>query len=161
MTGLVLGCGDLGADLQVKRLGLGSFRRTGVPSTEYIYARGRVVAAARAAGIDPIDTGHTTYTDAAATRIAAEFSAQMGFSGAIVFSPRQVPIVNEMFTPPPEDIAWATEVITKFEDANRSEATVVVVDGEMIDGPFVINARQIMERLKEIQAKDALTSAAR
>ena len=151
MTAVLFGAGDLGVDLQIKRLGLGSFRRTGVPAYEYAYGKGRVVAAARAAGLDPIDVGHSTFTDAEATRRSAEFSAQMGFAGIIVYTPRQVPIANELFSPPPEDLAWANEVVSKFDAANRnSEKTVVVVDGEMIDGPFVLNARQILERARII-----------
>lgn len=147
MTAVLFGAGDLGVDLQVKRMGLGSFRRTGMPAYEYIYGRGRTVAAARAAGIDPIDVGHSTFTDAENTRISAEHSAQMGFSGVIVYTPRQLPIVNAVFSPPPEDIAWATEVVTKYDRAGEAEGrTVVVVDGEMIDGPFVLNARQILAR---------------
>jgi citrate lyase subunit beta/citryl-CoA lyase len=147
MTAVLFGAGDLGVDLRVKRMGLGSFRRTGWPAYEYAYGRGRVVAAARAAGLDPIDVGHSTFTDEEGTRRTGEFSAQMGFSGIIVYNPRQVPIANEVFSPPPEDIAWAEEVVAKFDRANATEErTVVVVDGEMIDGPFVINARQILER---------------
>ena len=147
MTAVLFGAGDLGVDLQVKRMGLGSFRRTGMPAHEYIYGRGRTVAAARAAGIDPIDVGHSTFTDPDKIRATAEYSAQMGFSGAIVYTPRQIGIVNEVFSPPPEDIAWATEVVTKYDRAGAEDkSTVVVVDGEMIDGPFVLNARQILAR---------------
>jgi citrate lyase beta subunit len=156
MTAVLFGAGDLGVDLQVKRMGLGSFRRTGMPAFEYAYGRGRVVAAARAAGIDPIDVGHSTFTDPEMTRISAEYSAQMGFSGVIVYTPRQLAIVNEVFSPPPEDIAWATEVVTKFDNANQADSkTVVVVDGEMIDGPFVLNARQILARRELIAQIEA------
>ena len=156
MTAVLFGAGDLGVELQVKRRGLGSFRRTGMPAFEYAYGRGRVVAAARAAGIDPIDVGHSAFTDPEKTRMAAEHSAQMGFSGVIVYTPRQLAIVNEVFSPPAEDIAWATEVVTKFDEANQKEArTGVVVDGEMIDGPSVLNARQILLRRDLIEKVEA------
>lgn len=160
MTAVLFGAGDLGVDLQVKRLGLGSFRRTGWPANEYAYGKGRVVAAARSAGLDPIDVGHSTYIDAERTRTSAEFSAQMGFAGIIVYNPRQIQIANEVFSPPPEDLAWAEEVVSKFEAANlTSEKTVVVVDGEMIDGPFVLNARQILERARVIRETEAARRA--
>jgi citrate lyase subunit beta / citryl-CoA lyase len=152
MTAVLFGAGDLGVDLKVKRLGLGSFRRTGFPAYEYAYGKGRVVAAARAAGLDPIDVGHSSYTDVEGTRMSAEYSAQMGFAGIIVYNPRQIPIANELFSPPAEDIAWAEEVVSKFEEANRTaEKTVVVVNGEMIDGPFVLNAQYILARARQIQ----------
>lgn len=147
MTALLFGAGDLGSDLRLNRIGQGASGRTGWPAYEYAYARGRVVAAARAAGIDPVDVGHAAYGDLETTRRAAEFSTQMGFSGAVVFSPRQIPVVNEVYSPWPEDVLWAHEVLNKYTAANNDvERTVVVIDGEMVDGPFVRNAKYILER---------------
>jgi citrate lyase beta subunit len=157
VTAVLFGAGDFGASIGVKRLGLGAFRRFPAPSHEYLYARGRVVAAARAAGIDPIDVGYSTFGDLEGTLCAAEISAQMGFAGSVVFHPNQVPAVNEAFTPPPSDVAWAQEVIdrTRDEAAKEEAGTVVVVDGDMIDGPFVTNAQAILDRREQIQALEA------
>jgi len=156
MTGVIFGVGDFGADIAVKRLSIGSFRRFPAPSHEYLYARGRVVAAARGAGIDPIDVGHSTFGDNEGTRRTAEIAAQMGFAGSVVFHPRQVPIINEAFSPAEEDVTWATRVIDeiKAEAAKEQAGTVVVVDGEMIDGPFVINAQDILARQERIRSFD-------
>jgi len=156
MTGLIFGVGDFGADIAVKRLSIGSFRRFPAPSHEYLYGRGRVVAAARAAGIDPIDVGHSTFGDAEGTRRTAEIAAQMGFAGSVVFHPRQVPIINEAFTPAEEDVAWATKVVDeiKAEAAKEEAGTIVIVDGEMIDGPFLINAQEILARQERIRSFD-------
>jgi citrate lyase subunit beta/citryl-CoA lyase len=156
MTGVIFGVGDFGADIAVKRLSLGSFRRFPAPSHEYLYARGRVVAAARAAGIDPIDVGHSTFGDVAGTRQTAEIAAQMGFAGSVVFHPRQVPIVNEAFSPAEEDLVWAAKIVelVKAEAAMAEAGTIVVVDGDMIDGPFVVNAQQILARHERIRAFD-------
>jgi citrate lyase subunit beta/citryl-CoA lyase len=163
MSGVVFGAGDYGADIKVKRLSVGSFRRFPAPSHEYLYARGRVVAAARAAGIDPVDVGHSTFGDLEGTSRSCEIAAQMGFAGAALFHPRQAPVVNEAFSPAPEDLVWATEVVTLFEaeGAKEEAGTVVVVDGEMIDGPFVINARDILDRqrrIDELEKKKLSTS---
>jgi len=154
MTGVIFGVGDFGADIEVKRLSLGSFRRFPAPSHEYLYARGRVVAAARAAGIDPIDVGHSTFGDVAGTRQTAEIAAQMGFAGSVVFHPQQVPIVNEAFSPAEEDLTWAAKIVelVKAEAAMAEAGTIVVVDGDMIDGPFVVNAQQILARHERIRA---------
>jgi citrate lyase subunit beta/citryl-CoA lyase len=149
MTGVVFGAGDLAVDLEIKRFGLGPFRRTEVPFNEYTYGRGKLVLAARAAGITPIDTGNTATGDEARTRLYAEYSAQMGFAGAAIFSPRQVPWINETFSPASEDIEWATEVTTKYKTAgSQDKKTVIVIDGEMVDGPFVIHAEQILSRAR-------------
>ena len=154
MSGLIFGVGDFGADIAVKRLSIGSFRRFPAPSHEYLYARGRVVAAARAAGIDPIDVGHSTFGDGEGTRRTAEIAAQMGFAGSVVFHPRQVPIINEAFSPAEEDLAWATKVVDeiKAEAAKEEAGAIVIVDGEMIDGPFLINAQEILARHERIRA---------
>lgn len=154
VTGVIFGVGDFGADIAVKRLSIGSFRRFPAPSHEYLYARGRVVAAARAAGVDPFDVGHSTFGDADGTRRTAEIAAQMGFAGSVVFHPRQVPIVNEAFSPAEEDVAWAVEIVelVKAEAAKEEAGTIVVVDGDMIDGPFVVNAQDILARHELIRA---------
>ena len=148
MSGVLFGGGDLAVDLQIKRFGLGPFRRTGVPFNEYTYGRGKLVLAARAAGITPIDVGNTAFGDESRTRQYAEYSAQMGFAGAVIYSPRQVPWINATFNPAPEDIQWAEEVVKKTGEAAAGHKTVVVIDGEMIDGPFVLHAHQILDRAK-------------
>jgi citrate lyase subunit beta/citryl-CoA lyase len=157
-SGVLFGAGDFGADLGVKRLGLGMFRRVPVPMHEYLYARGRVTLAARCAGIDSFDVGHSTFGDLEGTRYSAEIAAQMGFTGQIVYHPKQLGVVNEAFSPAPEDLTWAHEVIDRTAEAaadNTGARTVVVIDGEMIDGPFVINAEAILARQEAVGAFDA------
>ena len=149
MTGVLFGGGDLAVDLQLKKMSLGASRRTGIPSHEYLYGRGHLVLAARAAGIDPIDCANTSFGDEQTTRLYAEYSAQMGFAGSVAFSPRQAPWINETYSPAPDDLRWAREVIQKYNDARASaNSVVVVVDGEMVDKPHVLHARQILEREK-------------
>lgn len=156
VTAVIFGAGDFGADIAVKRLGIGSFRRTPPPVHEYLYGRGRVVAAARAASIDPIDVGHSTFRDIEGTANTAEISAQMGFTGSVVFHPRQVACVNAAFSPSPEDVDWASRVLdlVKAEAEKEQAGTVVVVDGDMIDGPFVVNATEIIARHERYRAFD-------
>ena len=85
----------------------------------------------------------------------------MGFAGSVVFAPRQVPVVNEAFTPAPEDVAWASQIVelVKAEAAKDEAGTIVVVDGDMIDGPFVVNAHDILERQERIRAFDEQKSS--
>lgn len=162
MDGLVFGGGDLSVDLKVKRIGLGKFRRTSDYPHELMYARGRVVTAARAAGIDCMDIGSVNLADTALLRRWAEYSAQMGFTGVLVFGPRQVATINEVFSPPVEDITWAQEVVDRVEAAGRqAEKTVVVIDDEMVEGPIVRNAREILDRRDRIERRQAELQSAR
>ena len=121
------------------------------------------MAAARAAGIDPIDVGHSTYADLDGTSRTAEISAQMGFTGSVVLSPRQIPIVNAAFSPAPEDIAWASQVPGLFEaeGAKKEAGTVVVVDGDMIDGPFVVNGISSIDATKSRRSRNGSRAATR
>lgn len=143
MTAMIFGGGDLGADLRVKRIQLGAGRTLGPMRFEYIYAMGRFVVAARAAGIDPVATGYTSYRDLEGTRHEAEICAQFGFAGSLAISPRQIATLHEVFSPSAEDVAWATEVLSTVEAAGEDDLAVAVVDGAMIDGPFVRSARHL------------------
>lgn len=150
MTAMIFGGGDLGADLRVRRIQLGGDRRLGPIRHEYAYAMGRFVAAARAGGIDPVSPGYTSYRDLDGTREEAEISAQFGFSGSLAISPRQIGTLNATYRPSAVDMAWANEVL-----AATGDSAVVVVDGGMVDGPFVRNARHLRELDELARARDA------
>lgn len=152
MDGVLLGCGDLSADMSVKRIGIGKFRRPSADPHELLYSRGRVVAASRAAGIDCFDTASIHLRDLETLRARAEYSAQMGFSGVIVVSPRHVATINSVFSPPPEDIVWATQVIALAGRRDRGSAERMVLDDDLIDGSMLGNARQILARRDVIDA---------
>jgi citrate lyase subunit beta/citryl-CoA lyase len=154
VTALFFGGGDLGADLHLKQTQLGAQRTLGPIRYEYIYGYGRVVAASRNAGVDPINMGYTTYTDLEGTKRDAEFSAQFGFTGGLALSPRQLDVINAAFSPSESDVAWARDVLGTFGTANTNDRTVIVVDGEMADGPYVRAAQRILALHEAIVAKD-------
>ncbi|MFB6102889.1 MAG: CoA ester lyase [Haloplanus sp.] len=129
------GAEDLAADLGATRTDEG---------TEVLYAREHVVLAARAAGVDAIDTVHTALDDTAGLRSAAAFAATLGYDGKMVVHPDQVSVVDEAFAPDPEDVAWARRVLAAREDADGRG--VFEVDGEMIDAPLVARAERILDR---------------
>ena len=155
MTAMIFGGGDLGADLRLKRIQLGANRTLGMMRYEYVYAFGRFVAAARAAGIDPVNVGFTSYADLEGTREDAEISAQFGFTGALAISPRQIDVLNEVFSPSADDMRWSDEVLTAVDKASGEDKAVVVVDGSMIDGPFIRSARYMRELHDLITAHEA------
>lgn len=152
LTAIMFGGGDLGADLKLKRVSLGANRLLGPIRYEYLYGYGATVAAARAAKIDPVNMGYTTYEDLEGTRRDAEFSAQFGFSGGLALSIRQLAEINEAFSPSPADLEWALDVMKDFDNASDEDRTVVVVDREMTDGPYVRSARQVL-RLRDAIAE--------
>lgn len=66
----------------------------------------------------------------------------MGFTGSVCIHPRQVPIVNQGFSPSAEEIAWAERVVAADEAASRAGRGAVLLDGRMIDRPIVHRARR-------------------
>jgi citrate lyase subunit beta / citryl-CoA lyase len=139
MTALVLGTEDLSVEYGYR------LDRTG-ESLETLYLKSRCILAARLAGIDCIDAAHFYYRDVAGTKRAAEWAAQLGFSGKTCLSPVQVAPVNEAFTPTAAEVDWARNVLEALDEAASNDLAVAVSEGMMVDAPHAVLARQILER---------------
>lgn len=122
------------------------YRQTREPGKgiETVYARSRIVLAARVAGIDCIDSPYVRFQDTEASDIEARFTAQLGFDGKSAVSPRQLPGINAAFSPSKGEIRWATEVMEAVHRAEGSGTAVFAVDGMMIDAPHIIQAERIL-----------------
>ena len=114
MTALVLGTEDMSVEYGYR------LDRTG-ESLETLYLKSRCILAARLAGIDCIDAAHFYYRDLEGTRKAAEWAAQLGFSGKTCLSPVQVAPVNEAFAPTEEEIHWAHSVLEALAEAASND----------------------------------------
>jgi citrate lyase subunit beta/citryl-CoA lyase len=133
IAAIAIGLEDLTADLGVSRTAGGE---------ETLYARTRVVNAARAAGIQPVDSVFPDMEDMDALRSNVLKSKAIGFAGMGCIHPLQVPVVNEGFAPGEEEIARSREIVVAFEQAERESRAVTVVRSRMIDAPVVKRARQ-------------------
>src|SRR5438270_1525742 len=100
----------------------------------YHYPKAKTVAAARAAGIDVVDGVTLQFRDLQQCEHDARSAAQMGFDGKWAIHPDQVPVINRVFTPSPEEISRAREIIDLYErsDINSGLGAVVYKD-EMVD----------------------------
>ena len=145
MAALYLGAEDYTADLRSKRTKEG---------TEIFYARTRLVNAARAAGIDAYDTPWTDVDDMEGLRKDTMFAKSLGYTGKAVINPRHISIVNEVFSPSAEEIAYAKDVFAAIEEGKRFGKGAVSLRGKMIDKPIVERARQVLENAKEIYGGD-------
>jgi citrate lyase subunit beta / citryl-CoA lyase len=100
----------------------------------YHYPKAKTVAAARAAGIDVVDGVTLQFRDLAQCEQDARSAAQMGFDGKWAVHPGQVPVINSVFTPSPEEITRAREVIELYEKADvDSGLGAVAYKDEMVD----------------------------
>jgi citrate lyase beta subunit len=110
------------------------------------HARARVVNAARAADVEALDSPDFEVADAARLRRTAELARDFGFSGKIAIHPRQVPVINEVFSPDAATMRRAREVVA----AGRAKGlNVTVVDGMMVGMPFFDAARRLIDEFGE------------
>jgi (S)-citramalyl-CoA lyase len=109
--------------------------------TSMLYARSRVVHAAASHGLDAIDVPWLDLGDEAGLLEECRLVQALGFTGKAAIHPRQLPVINGVFTPGPERIAYARKVIAAFEAAPDG---LVVVDGKLIEIPVVRTARRTL-----------------
>jgi citrate lyase subunit beta/citryl-CoA lyase len=105
--------------------------------------------AAKAAGVDAIETLHANFRDAAGLERAARAAQREGFSGMLAIHPDQVEAVNAAFTPSQADIEHARKVVAAFE----SGAGVASLDGRMLDQPHLKQAKHVLALVDQLTAK--------
>ena len=113
-----------------------------------LYARSRIVHAAAGQGLDVIDVPYLDLEDPEGMRREAELVRDLGFSGKGSIHPKQIGILNEVFTPDEAAIAHAERIIKAFADADTG---LVVVDGKLIEKPVLRDMHRILaiaERIK-------------
>ena len=101
---------------------------------QLIYARARVVHAAASAGLDVIDVPYLNLQDLDGMCDEAQKAKNLGFAGKGSVHPKQIGLLNAIFTPSDEDIARARRIIKTFEDADTG---LVVIDGKLIEKPVM------------------------
>ena len=117
----------------------------------------QLAIAARAAGILPLGFIGTVadYQDLDAFRATVRRSRRLGFRGASVIHPAQVPILNEEFSPAAEDVASAQRIVAAYDEAVAAGRGSISVDGKMIDVPVVLRAQELLAIHNAILAREA------
>ncbi|HSR04078.1 MAG TPA: aldolase/citrate lyase family protein [Proteiniclasticum sp.] len=113
-------------------------------SEEIFFARSMIVHAARAAGIAAIDTVFSDVNDVETLRRETEMIKQLGFDGKSVINPRQISVVNSVFTPTEKEIAKAVAVMNAISEAEAKGSGVIALNGKMIDKPIVERAERVL-----------------
>jgi (S)-citramalyl-CoA lyase len=112
-----------------------------------LYARSRIVHAAAGQGLDVIDVPYLDLEDPEGMRREAELVRDLGFSGKGSIHPKQIGILNEVFTPDEASIAHARRIIKAFKDADTG---LVVVDGKLIEKPVLRDMHRIISIAERI-----------
>jgi malyl-CoA/(S)-citramalyl-CoA lyase len=113
------------------------------------YALARMVVAARASGIRPIDGPFGDFSDPEGYRAAARRAAVLGCEGKWAIHPSQVALANDEFTPPAREVERARRVLAAMEQAKREGRGAVALDGRLID---IASIRQAEALVKKAEA---------
>ena len=139
IAALTIGLEDYTADLGVAKT---------LEGRESLYARTRLVNAAKAAGIQAIDSVFGDVGDLAGLRQWGENSRALGFEGMGCIHPSQIPVIHEAFAPSQVEIEKALKIVAAFEEAQQRGLGVVSLGSKMIDPPVVERAKKLVARAK-------------
>ena len=123
---------------------------TGEYDDAFLYAKSLCLATSRAIGAQPVGVVYVDYKDLEGLSADCLRDRRAGFIGKIAIHPAQSEVINEAFTPSPEDVAYARRVIDVFEQ-NPGLGTVGL-DGKMLDMPHLKQARNVMALAQQIEA---------
>ena len=115
---------------------------------EMLAARGHLLIAARAAGVQCFDTVFTNLDDDEGFRAEVQQNKDMGFDGKSLINPRQIPIVHEMLAPTQREIADAEKIVRAFRENADKGVGVFTINGKMVDVAFVPGAERVIRLAK-------------
>ena len=140
LYGLTWGAEDLSTALgaSTNRDETGNFGFT------YRLVRSMCLMAAKAAGVEPVETLYADFRDGAGLLASCAAAAREGFTGRIAIHPDQVATINQAFSPSEADVAHAKRVIEAF--AAQPDVGTVGLDGKMLDIPHLRQAQLVLAR---------------
>ncbi|MTI58543.1 MAG: citrate (pro-3S)-lyase subunit beta [Firmicutes bacterium] len=136
LLGIALGAEDFVTDLKTTR---------SMDGIELLTARSQILFAARAAGINALDTVFSDVNDEEGLINEVKLIKQLGFDGKSIINPRQIEPVHKIFTPTTEEIEKATRVLGAIKEAEKKGSGVISLDGKMVDKPIVDRARRTID----------------
>lgn len=143
LIGIAIGAEDYVTNLKTKRSPEG---------IELLFGRSMVLLAARAAGIDAIDTVYSDVNNEEGFRDEVKLIKQLGFDGKSIINPRQIDPVHEIYTPTQKEIDHSIAVMKAIKEANQNKSGVISLNGKMVDKPIVERARRVLELAKAVGA---------
>lgn len=136
VVALAIGLEDYTADIGAQRT---------YEAKESFYARTSVVNAARAAGKQAIDSVFSDIEDMEALKQTVSESKSLGFTGMGCIHPRQIPFINNGYSPDEKEIEKAKKIVNAFYDALENGSGVVALGSKMIDPPVVKRAQKLID----------------
>jgi citrate lyase subunit beta / citryl-CoA lyase len=139
LTALIFGSADYAGDIGVRG-----------PANEqvYLYPRSKIVASARASGIQAIDGVTFQFRDLEQCERDARTALEMGFDGKWAIHPDQVAVINRVFTPTAEEITRAREILDVYQ---KSGSGVIVYKDQMVDEANLHSERRTLAIAKKLE----------
>jgi citrate lyase subunit beta/citryl-CoA lyase len=139
VVALTIGLEDYTADLGVVKT---------LDGAESLYARTRLVNAAKAAGLQAIDSVFVDVANMEGLRVWGERSRALGFEGMGCIHPGQIAVIHDAYAPSSAEIEKATKIVAAYEEAQQKHLGVVSLGSKMIDPPVVNRALKLVGRAK-------------
>jgi len=136
VVALTIGLEDYTADLGTQRT---------LEGHESFWARSQIVNAARAAGVQPIDTVFSDVSDMEGLRASVLEARSLGFDGKGCIHPRQIAVIHDAFAPSDAEIDKARKIVLAFKEAEAKGLGVVSLGSKMIDQPVVKRAQRTIQ----------------
>ena len=160
LEALVFGVGDFAVSTRARTTGIGGPMRDfgvladadGGGERPYFWgdpwgaSQARMLVAARAWGLRPIDGPFGDFRDEAGYRSGARRVAALGYEGKWAIHPSQIAAANEVFSPTPAELDQARRIIAAMEDAERTGKGAVQLDGKLIDVASIKMARNLLDK---------------
>ena len=141
---LAFGAEDFTNDMGIERSDSGD---------EVQVPRSLVPVAARAANVASLDSPFVAFQDPEALRADAQKARQMGFTGKHAIHPAQLDIINEIFSPAPDEVAYARRIMDAWDKAEAEGRGSLALDGRMVDVPVVKRAQNLLAFADAIEAQ--------
>jgi citrate lyase subunit beta / citryl-CoA lyase len=143
LIGIAIGAEDFVTNLKTTR------SKEGI---ELLTARSQILFAARAAGIDALDTVFSDVDDEEGFTQEVKLIKQLGFDGKSLINPRQINIVHNIYSPTEAEIKKSFAVIAAAKEAEQKGSGVISLNGKMIDKPIVERAYRVLELAKAVNS---------
>ncbi len=143
---LAFGAEDYTNDMGIQRTDDGA---------EVYLPRAATAIAARAGGVASLDSPYVAFRNPEGLAADARTARQMGYNGKFAIHPAQIETINATFSPQPEDVAYAREVVDAWNRAEAQGHGSLDLNGKMVDVPVVKRAQNLLALVAEIEAQTA------
>lgn len=144
IVGIAFGGEDYTDDMGLERTDTGE---------EIYFPRATVAVAARAARVASLDSPYVLFRNSDGLRADAGQARKLGFTGKFAIHPAQIDIINELFSPSDEELAYAQKVVDAWYEAEAQGRGSADLDGRMIDVPVIKRAQNLLALAESITDK--------